>query len=298
MSEAGRKVFAHYFARMLVQEDAVRQQMAVDPVHDMRVAIRRLRSALAMFAPFYRRRAIRPYRQALEKVARALGDVRDLDVLWLRMGEYLETLPVDSRSELDMLAQDWQGQLDAARARLIRTLDSHRYTRFVDDFAAFVSTPQRDAIDMTGGARPEPYLVRHVVPRVIYERYTTVRAYETALAGASLTTYHRLRIEAKRLRYALEAFEEALGPDVRNVIGSAKKLQDHLGNLQDARVAITAIQSFLQEADAQLSTAGIIQYLAAREEEKQRLLSTIPQVWEAFTTPDIRSALALAVSIL
>jgi CHAD domain-containing protein len=181
---------------------------------------------------------------------------------------------------------------------LIQTLDSRRYARFVDDFAAFVSTPQRDALDMTGSARPEPYLVRHVAPRLIYDRYTTVRAYETAVPGAPLTTYHRLRIEAKRLRYALEAFEEALGPDVRHVIDSAKRLQDHLGNLQDTRVAIAAIQRFIQAADPQLSTVGIIQYLAAREEEKHRLLSDIPQVWEAFTTPGVRSALALAVSSL
>jgi CHAD domain-containing protein len=125
-----------------------------------------------------------------------------------------------------------------------------------------------------------------------------VRAYETALPGASLATCHKLRIEAKRLRYALEAFEEALGPEARSVIDSAKKLQDHLGNLQDARVAIAAIQRFMQEAGAQLSTEGIAQYLTAREEEKHRLLSDIPQVWEAFTNPDIRSALALAVSIL
>jgi CHAD domain-containing protein len=82
------------------------------------------------------------------------------------------------------------------------------------------------------------------------------------------------------------------------VIDSAKKLQDHLGTLQDARVAIAATRRFMQEADAQLSTVGIDRYLTAREEEKQRLLSDIPQVWEAFTNPDIRSALALAVSIL
>jgi CHAD domain-containing protein len=251
-----------------------------------------------MFAPFYRKRAIRSYRQALEKVARSLGAVRDLDVLWMKTQEYLETLPADSRNELNILLENWQGQLYAARTRLIQTLDSHRYARFVDDFAAFVSTPQRDTVDLTGGARPEPYLVRHVAPRLIYERYTSVRAYETALPGAPLTTYHRLRIEAKRLRYALETFEEALGPEARNVIDAAKKLQDHLGDLQDARVAIAAIQRFIQEADAQLSTVGMIQYLAAREEEKHRLLSDIPQVWEAFTNPDMRGALALAVSIL
>jgi CHAD domain-containing protein len=298
MSEAGRKVFAYYFARMLAQEDAVRREIAADPVHDMRVAIRRLRSALKMFAPFYRKRAIKSYRQALKKVARALGAVRDLDVLWAKTEEYLEALPADSRSELNVLLEDWQSQLNAARARLIKTLDSHRYARFIADFAAFVATPQRDAIDVTGSGQPAPYLVRHVAPRLIYERYTTVRAYETALPGAPLNTLHRLRIEAKRLRYALEAFEEALGPEAENVIDSAKKLQAHLGNLQDAQVAVAALQRFIQEADAQLSTAGIVQYLAAREEEKHRLLSDIPQAWEAFTHPNMRSALALAVSIL
>src|SRR5262245_1416736 len=54
MSEAGRKVMAYYFARMLSHEEAVRQGDNDEAVHDMRVATRRLRSALQMFEPYFR----------------------------------------------------------------------------------------------------------------------------------------------------------------------------------------------------------------------------------------------------
>src|SRR5690349_11877441 len=65
MSEAGRKVMAFYFDRMLSQEQGVRQGDGEDPVHDMRVATRRLRSALKMFEPYYHKRVTRPFRKTL-----------------------------------------------------------------------------------------------------------------------------------------------------------------------------------------------------------------------------------------
>ncbi len=109
---------------------------------------------------------------------------------------------------------------------------------------------------------------------------------------------HALRIDAKRLRYMLEAFEEALGTEAKRVIDAAKALQDHLGDLQDARVAITMMQAFVEGTDETQSTAGVLKYMAVRENEKQQLLSAVGQTWQAFAQPDVRRALALAVSSL
>lgn len=298
MSETGRKVLAYYFARMHAEEEKVRAENTSDPIHDMRVATRRLRSALALFSPFYHKRAIKPFRKTLSEVADALGAVRDMDVFRHKTQEYAESLPEADREGLQPLLDDSQGQIDEAYKILIDILDSHRYQRFLTTFADFVTLPEKGARPLADQDQPIPYRVRHVIPPLVYEKYAAVRAYEPALEGASLDTLHALRIDAKRLRYALEAFEEVLGPESKPAITAVKALQDHLGDLQDARVAGLHMMNFIQVASEHASTAAILQYMAAREAGKQDLLNTVAQAWEAFTQPDVRRALALSISVL
>src|SRR5229473_6320504 len=144
-------------------------------------------------------------------------------------------------------------------------------------------TPGQDAAPVEA---PDPYLVRHVAPSLIYRRYETVRAYEPILDRASLDTLHTLRIDAKRLRYTLEAFEEVLGSEAKEVIEMVKAVQDHLGDLQDARVAAGLIHDFIQQADESANSQrmnAVLQYLTDREGEKQRLLASVRETWDSFT---------------
>ncbi len=294
MPDAGRKVLAHYFARMRGEEEGVRQGEDSDPVHDMRVATRRLRNALTVFGPYYKKKAVKALRKPLSDLANVLGDVRDLDVLRHKAHKYVEKLPEDQQKKLDPLLDDWKNKLAHDRETLIQTLDSPMYTEFVADFEAFVTTLDDEAqmLDET------PYRVRHVLPTLVYERYETVRAYETILSVAPLDTLHALRIEAKHLRYTLEAFEEVLGSEVRRVIDEIKALQDHLGDLQDTRVASALIHDYITQAEDHEPMTGILEYLMAREEEKQSLLAGVAQRWQAFVEPEVRRALALSVSVL
>jgi CHAD domain-containing protein len=297
MSEAGRKALLFYFARMLKYESAVTVPGHEDAVHDMRVATRRLRSVLKLFKDFYHKGAIRPFRKTLGKIAGALGDVRDLEVFKLNADDYTDTHP---EYDLGPLLHTWGGQLDRAREGLNALLHSERYQDFVVDFAEFVTEPGAGAIagQISTEDIPFPYRVRHVIPHLIYEHYGVVRAYETVLPNVPLDTLHSLRIESKRLRYTLETFEEVTGAKTKEVISGVKNLQDHLGNLQDSRVASMLIRDFIGHAGESESLAGVLGYLADREQIKQTLRSSVPQVWETFTRPTLRKALASAIAEL
>jgi CHAD domain-containing protein len=150
-----------------------------------------------------------------------------------------------------------------------------------------------------------PYQVRHVAPRLIYTRYETVRAYEPILADAQIETLHALRIDCKYLRYTLEFLREVLGPEGEAVITEVKAMQDHLGDLNDAEVAIGLLSEFLRNWDAaqadvllsqRRSGEGIVTYLASRHAEKHRLLVTFPEAWARLNREEVRRWLALAVA--
>jgi|AMZC01.1.fsa_nt_AMZC01007220.1_2 CHAD domain-containing protein len=304
MAEAGRKVLHYHFERMLFHEPGVRLGEDIEHVHDMRVATRRMRSAFRLFAPFFDEKTVRPLVRGLRRTARALGAVRDLDVFREKAGRFLAEHPDLS---LDPLFSTWQADYDAARQALLAELDSKRFARFVERFQTFVSTPGMGTLSVSSGDGALTNRVRYVVPRLIYEHYERVRAYETMLDGASLDTLHALRIEFKRLRYAVEFFAEVLGPEASLVIKEIKIMQDHLGDLNDTRVALQTLEDFISQhwhAHSGIprflreNIAGVLAYADAKAAEQKHLLETFPQAWANFNREEVRRSLALAVAAL
>ncbi len=302
MAEAGRKALLFHFERMLLHEPGSRRGEDIEAVHDMRVATRRMRSAFRLFAPFYKSRKVEPFQRNLKRTGRVLGAVRDLDVFMEKAQRFIDAHP---EADLTPLVEAWQARLDEARPRLIEHLDSPRFDRFVHDFHAFLTTPGAGA--KKAGDRV-PTEARHVLPQLIYGLYEQVRVYDDVADTRDISTLHALRIELKRLRYALEFFEEILGPEARAVIKDVKVMQDHLGDLNDAEVAEGILSEFIAQHDRAHSGTprflrepdidGVAQYLAATRAEKDRLLATFPEAWDNFRREDVRRNLALAVAVL
>ncbi len=174
------------------------------------------------------------------------------------------------------------------------------------DFNYFVQTPgfgrRRIPENM-----PIPTRVYEIAPCLIYSRLAAVRAYGTVLNIATIPQLHALRIEFKKLRYALEYFIEVLGSEARQVIDLIKKLQDHLGDLHDADVACQILSNFLDNWDRgqvglQLSERQnpepLVNYLAYQHAERHRMLVTFPEEWEHFEQPETMRKVALAIAVL
>ena len=141
------------------------------------------------------------------------------------------------------------------------------------------------------------------MPALIYTRYEVVRGYEPVIENTSLETLHALRIDCKRLRYALEFFREVLGPEVEEVVEEVVIVQDHLGNLHDADVACHLLIGFLdqwsrQERRERINISGVTRYLVAKQSDLRVLVDSFPETWRHFNRPEMRRQLALAVSAL
>jgi CHAD domain-containing protein len=311
LAEAGRKTLLYHFAEMLSHEEGTLLGEEIEALHDMRVATRRMRAALDVFGPAYSTKTVQKHLKGLRTVGRALGCVRDLDVFIEKAGIYLHTLPLELQPGLDPLLAAWQQEREQDRLALTEHLNSKAHARFIQRFNRFVQTPGLGTaaeIDFTRtAALPAAAKVRHLAPTLIYTRLAAVRAFEAILPTATVPQLHALRIEFKKLRYTMEFFQEVLGPEARSVINVIKKVQDHLGDLQDAEVACQRLRLFLDTWDSgqvwlalaeRQSPAGIITYLAERHTERHRLITTFPDTWAAFNNPALQRSLALAISIL
>jgi CHAD domain-containing protein len=302
MSEAGRKTLALHFGRMLANEAGTRLGEDPEALHDMRVATRRIRAAFALFAPYYDAQIIEPFGKGLRRAGRALGAVRDLDVLLEKARAYAAGQPAGPGDGLEPLLEAGPAARAAARRQMLEFLDGPTYRKFVADFGAFLAAPGAGA----RAADPAtPQQVRHVIPGLIWTRYGAVRAYEQLLPGGAATTYHALRIECKRLRYTLEFFRDVLGEETPALIKQVTAMQDLLGEMQDAYVAAGLLADFLKEQRtkshkraAGTALAGIEAYLAAQQDRQAGLMTAFPAPWAELIGPEFRRRLALAIAAI
>ena len=312
MSEAARKTLLFYFQRMVDHEAGARAGKDIEELHDMRVAIRRMRAAFRVFADYVDMDTLKPFSKTLRRTGRALGAVRDLDVFRLKTQHYLDALPPSRQNELEPLLAAWQSEHRARRAEMLAHLVSEDYARFKETFGEFLDTPGAGALPRASAEEePVPYRVRHILPGVLFTSYALVRAYDERLSEANvpLARYHQLRISSKRLRYTLEFFRELLGGKAKPLIERTKRLQDHLGNLQDAVVACNVLRSFLmwgtwrhkshESPSAKIIVApGVAAYLAARQAEIQELLKGFPPQWSDISGTQFNQQLAALVAAL
>ncbi len=298
VAEAGRKVLRFHFARMLAKEEGTRDGRNIEDLHQMRVATRRMRAAWRVFGGAYRPDKTRRMRQRLRSVARDLGAVRDLDVLIEGLEGYRSELPAADRRALDPLVSEWHARRERARAVLVAELDSDAYSRFVDEFRAFVET-EGAAVRPVGPT--EPHRIRDTTPSRIWLAYEQVRAYEPVLRWADVPTLHELRIAAKWLRYTMEFVRETLGSEGGPLIQKVVALQDHLGLLHDADVSAALAREFLVDHAGLLTEAeegATARYLISRERELARLRRTVGPVWRGVAGLHFRRALGRTTALL
>lgn len=296
MAEAGRKVLLGEFIAMLQHEAGSRTGADIEDVHIMRVSTRRMRSAFRVLRPYFKKKAIRPFMEQLREIAGALGMVRDLDVLIADLSQFQTTLDHTGQSALQAVIAELDEHRSAARDDLNALFDSKRYARFIKQFAGFLTEPGEGALRITG-KRTAPYQVRHILPILTAQQLVAVRAYDTILPDTDIEHLHALRIEVKRLRYLLSLFDDILGGSIKEFITELKVLQDHLGRLNDIRMARYRLDIRLDDLDNVLP--GVLEeYLAALEHESPALLAAFPEVWLHFNSRKVQEKLSSALLVL
>jgi inorganic triphosphatase YgiF len=246
------EAFAALFAAALAQvgSNAAGMSRSRDPeyLHQLRVGLRRLRSALRAFAPLLR--GARAPKRALQRIAPALGRARDADVL-LQTLQAVRAAPVVVRAA--------RGHRIRARRAALETVQSAEFRALLFSALRWLErrpwTEAETPLDAFGAERLEK-LRRKAARRPKLE---------------SNKGRHRLRVRIKRLRYAGEFFAPCFpAAQVTPYLKALRALQDVLGELNDLAVA----RRLLRRLEVAVP-AG----LAARE---KRLIKKLGAGWERF----------------
>ncbi|MDK9704634.1 MAG: CHAD domain-containing protein [Sulfuritalea sp.] len=194
-------------------------------IHQMRVATRRLRAALRLFAPALPETLSDSLREPLAALTKELGRARDLDVLLTEIANpVLSALPNEPR--LLALASDITNRRYTARAEAVTLLTAPEYGRML-----LTALESLHAMPTTGAPMIE-------LPGFAAERLSRLRKKLRRLAAAAdienPASLHALRIGVKRLRYALEFFSPLIPQRASGrVLKQLATMQDTLGQLND-----------------------------------------------------------------
>jgi len=247
VGEVAFAVLRRHLAAVLWHEAGARLGEDAEPLHDMRVATRRMRAALRLFAEVLPARITDRLRRELRALGQALGRVRDLDVQIAQIESWRSALITVEPAALDPFLDLLRARRQAARGELIALLDSPRYARLTAFLRAWL---------VRGPARGRPGVavpIRSAGPELVRRaRRQVVRQGEAIEPTSPAADYHRLRILGKRFRYALEFLEPVYGPPARTLIRALVEVQDILGLHQDAQVCMAALPALAREAGSEL----------------------------------------------
>ena len=247
LAAAARKVVAQQMLKIRANVQGALEDADPEYVHDLRVATRRLRSALRLFADVLGPGRAKSLRAETQWVGERLGRLRDLDVFLFNLKTQAERAGDPETGAV--LIGELQAQRGAAHEALDAALTSRRFgtlIRRLDRLAA--SPPPR------GPRGAHPMRVAWAGPALIWKAQRAVLRLGRSLAPDSPPTdLHRLRILFKRLRYACEFFRdaftdpEAQADPLAEYLEAMVAFQDCLGEHQDAVVALTRIEALAKE---------------------------------------------------
>ena len=226
-----------------------RAGLDIEGVHQLRVALRRLRSLLKVFRPITGCKQGRALDGALKEMLGLLGPARDWDVFLAGIGaDMTALLPEDKR--LKSLLNAAEAKRQAAYGALAEALDGPGWRGAVLSGLAFMlEKPWRD------GADAERLGLLDAPPQDFAALVLDKRWGSLLEAGAEIETLpaealHELRLDAKRLRYAAEVFAPVFPKKAaRRFQRRLAALQEELGRSNDAAVARNLVQSLAREND-------------------------------------------------
>ena len=275
LGEYAHQIIRYNLQKIVDQEEAVLKDKDPESLHQMRVGMRRLRTAIQVFSTAIVLPKAASY-PSIGKIAQSLGETRDLDVLQQELiTRYQPLLQRTEQAKFDKILKHSSQQRDQSFLHLKKTLTGDRYHHLKQTVQTWIDQPIYTRIGNLS--------VRHILPDLLLPLIcqlflhpgwlvgTTIHGEEVALLPIEKSeelnqqleqfgdVLHDLRKQMKGVRYQAEFFSEFYGTSYRQRVEEFKTIQDILGRLHDQVVLRQFLESTLDaDLDKVLPTVSQI----------------------------------------
>ncbi|HCS90503.1 MAG: CHAD domain-containing protein [Thiohalocapsa sp. PB-PSB1] len=285
---AAKQILRGLFDTLEANIDGTLHNLDSEFLHDLRVATRRTRSALAQIKGVFPPAVVDEFKAGFAWLQQVTGPMRDLDVYLLDFPNLRESLPESMRDDLEPL-RDWlRGHYAEQQTKLVEALESPQFRALREDWRAFLEMPNSPSL------APAPRNARRSIKSVadsgIRSMLKRVRREGRAITDASpAEELHELRKSCKKLRYLMEFFESLYPADeIRGLIKQCKILLDNLGSFQDLQVQADHLRDSARhmQAEGAADTATLLSIGALVKTMLDQQVQARKAFTDTFTTFD------------
>jgi inorganic triphosphatase YgiF len=281
VADGFRHIVRNCMSHVLANEACVLAGGSDEGIHQMRVALRRLRSAFGLFDDIIASGDAKALKDEVRWLMDRLGPARDWDILHHRFFQpYAEKHGHDEA--IHRLGQAISSSRRSAHARASEALYSPRYTTLILALGSWLESGrwQEDADQETLAKAAQP--LQEIAGAWLGERHRKSRKAGRQIREIDGEQRHRLRISFKKLRYGVEFFRGVYAAGaVRPYLEKVEALQESLGDLNDADVSNQLLKALVDDASKDVKTAakGLCQWL---ERHARRRVDGLPGQWAEF----------------
>ncbi|MGH7813226.1 MAG: CHAD domain-containing protein [Candidatus Binataceae bacterium] len=234
-----------------------------EAIHRLRVATRRLRASIRLFAGALHAARIKFYERDLPWIAAQAGAARECDVMAALLQDRAKRIDPALANEVAPIIDVLAARRAGAHRKLCESLRSRRYRNLIAklEAPAIKSAPVQIRLGAAAASAMRP------IARA------AARMGAQLAPGAQPIVFHRLRVRVKRLRYALEMLSALGGKRHRKALARLEELQETLGLCNDAAVAMAWLRAYAESSGATPKTilaAGALSQAIAERERKLR----------------------------
>jgi inorganic triphosphatase YgiF len=283
-AQAFQIIGASCLQHLMANEVIVRAAPEADAVHQMRVALRRLRAAITLFKSVVEDEQRDQVKAELKWMANLLGEARDLDVYIATVLEPARDQHGDDENYRQLLTE-YQERRTQAYQMVQRTIPSPRFVNGVLETAAWIQAGgwRQDKGKLARRRLHQP--VAELAEEELGRRWKKIVKRGRNLVDLDPEERHQVRIEIKKLRYATEFFETLFKgggakKKKRAALTTLEALQETLGELNDIAVGTHMDPSTAAEAIHQHQIARVDELLDGARAQYQELARLEP-FWKA-----------------
>lgn len=262
IAHAAKKIIASQLHIVFERESKALHGDDPEDLHEMRVAVRRLRTALRVFHERFEPERLARFEDGLKQTGAALGEVRDLDSFLIWLNKYRNKVSKKAAPALEALREEFTRVRDEKIDIAHREVAGDSYQQWTEALLGFL--PETEA--ETPPARVEaPSILIHLLQCVLGET--------DDVESATFRKLHKLRIRCKWLRYFGEFFDPVYHHGLKEIVDQIKALQSDLGTIQDHSRDIALMEeqferlSKLASGDGAKSLKALIEHFEASREK-------------------------------
>lgn len=242
---AAKHIQLHLLNTLEKNIDGSYEDIDSEYLHDLRVAVRRTRSALSQIKAVFEDEVVERFKEDFAWIGSVTGPTRDMHVYLLKFHGYLESLPENYHDALDPFHRYLERHQESEHKVLAKHLRSKRFTQTLSDWREFLQAEAPENPKAANAGKS----VKEVADSRIHKMFKRVMKEGGAINdGSPAEMLHDMRKSCKKLRYLMEFFQSLYpSADIKKLIKAIKVLLDNLGDFQDLEVQAEKLELISDE---------------------------------------------------